>query len=185
MDFAQPLAPPKPITEEQYQEAVRLFNVGGRGEGRTGAYAFLYKVTGDMAYLIEAKVSGASGSLVGGPAWAFNGVLQSVMSQYPQDADAIKRFSIEIAAAALDAIVPDPDHPGMRIAPSELKAYDAAVAVWDRMQLAGVSPPAFMKAIRLALASNGDLGDALVAAAHNSAPTPNGIATGFRVIHWP
>lgn len=81
MDLRTPLAPATTISAANYQEAIRLF---GNGDGRAASYAFLFQLTGNMAFLIEAKVASASGALVGGPAWTFNGMLQAVMAQYPR-----------------------------------------------------------------------------------------------------
>jgi hypothetical protein len=52
MNLNAPLTPSTPITAAVYNEANRLF---GDGENRVAAYAYLYKETGNLAFLVSAN----------------------------------------------------------------------------------------------------------------------------------
>src|SRR5258708_37213638 len=94
------LVPARTITADQYNEAVRLYTA----QGRVTFYTYLYDITGNDALLTVAKVASSSGVLVGGPAWTFNAILQSVEKNYPQGPAGIEQFSQDIGNAIKDSI---------------------------------------------------------------------------------
>lgn len=154
--LVRPLAPSTTISSEVRAEAVRLF---GNGTNRVAAYAYLYDKTGNLGWLIEAKVASGSGVLVGGPAWTFNRLLQDAFSKYPAGDAEIEKFSIEIGYASLAAIKPDPNNPGQFIGPSELGLYQAADSRWLARGIGNPSAPEIMGILRREL--TGDIAGAL------------------------
>src|ERR671937_59736 len=96
-------SPRSSLSAAQYQRAMQLYN----DAGRVAFYAYIYDLTGNVAFLEMAMISSGSGVLEGGPAWIFNGILQSVAKNYPQGDDAIELFSQKIAQAIAQSIVPD------------------------------------------------------------------------------
>jgi trimeric autotransporter adhesin len=163
------------ITAAQYNEAIRLYNTGGVN-GRINFYTSLYAATGNAALLTMAQVASSSGVTVGGPAWVFNGILQSVLPTYPQGPAAIEGFSVDIGAAVKNSVTIAPD--GKYTVLSELDLYGVAQGVWKAKNLQAYSPPDAEKA--LALLFSGDVPGAVNALSANtpSISLPSGLFPG-------